>query len=81
MEDKASGEEESRLAPRRCPRCKEMNPSGSKYCSRCSLPLDMETVELEQEVRGEVDRGMDLLFSDPEFRDYVARKLMELKPA
>ena len=47
----------------------------AKYCTRCSLPLDEETALKEQEIRGELDKGMEMLFLDPEFRVYVARKL------
>jgi len=38
----------------------------------------METAEREQLVRGEVDRGMEVLFRDREFKAFVARKLQEL---
>ena len=70
--------DDDRLAPVRCPRCKELNSSGSRFCVRCSLPLDVEAAEREQLVRGEVDRGMEVLFRDQEFKAFVARKLQEL---
>jgi hypothetical protein len=73
--------EESRLKPRRRPRCKELNASGARYCGRCSLPLELEAALMEREVRGEVDRGMDALFRDPEFRAFVAKKISELSPS
>jgi hypothetical protein len=36
---------------------------------------------MEWEVRGEVDRRMDVLFRDPEFRAFVAKKISELSPS
>jgi hypothetical protein len=36
---------------------------------------------MEGEVRGEVDRGMDALFRDSEFRAFVAKKISELSPS
>jgi len=78
FEDDVDVSDDDRLAPVRCPRCKELNSSGSRYCVRCSLPLDEETAEREQMVRGEVDRGMEGLFRDHEFKAFVARKLQEL---
>jgi len=42
--------EELELRPIECPRCKTKNPHDSKYCSCCSMVLDMETaVKLEEE--------------------------------
>lgn len=78
LEEEAEDSGESRLTPRKCPRCRELNSFTAKYCVRCSLPLDEETALREQAVRGELDQGMEILFQDPEFRVFVSRKLQEL---
>jgi len=65
----------------KCARCKELNASDARYCGRCSLPLELEAALMEREVRGEVDRGMDALFRDSEFRAFVAKKISELSPS
>lgn len=31
------------LRPRKCPHCEEINPATSKFCNKCSLPLDIKT--------------------------------------
>jgi len=36
--------EQSILTPKDCQRCEETNPSENKFCSRCSMPLDKETI-------------------------------------
>lgn len=33
------------LKPIICPRCKDINPSAARFCSRCGMPLDAETAE------------------------------------
>lgn len=43
------GGDESRLKPRKCPRCDTMNSPDSKYCRNCSLVLDVKAaLELEE---------------------------------
>ncbi len=78
FEEAMEDDDDELLAPVRCPRCKELNSSGSRFCVRCSLPLDVEMAERKQVVRGSLDDGLELLFKDDEFKEFVSRKLREL---
>ncbi len=49
-----SKEREVILKPIECPRCKTKNPVGAKYCSNCSMVLDVKTALTE----GELDKGL-----------------------
>lgn len=41
--EEEEGRREEQLKPTECPRCKTKNPHDSKYCSTCSMVLDVET--------------------------------------
>ncbi|ABE53174.1 site-specific integrase [Methanococcoides burtonii] len=44
--------EKLELKPIECPRCKTLNPHDSKYCSSCSMVLDIKTaVKLDTEIK------------------------------
>jgi len=44
--------EKLELKPIECPRCKTLNPHDSKYCSSCSMVLDLKTaVKLDTEIK------------------------------
>lgn len=70
--------------PVECPRCKETNLAGAKYCSMCSLPLqpgsvlDKHTEEGEMEALfGRIQKLMwpkvlEELQNDPAFKDKIA---------
>jgi len=71
-------EKPSELSPKECPRCRQPNPPTNRFCFRCGMALDMETVvEIEQK-RKRADDIMNLLFEDPEVRGLVERKVLEL---
>jgi len=73
--------EESKLKPKNCPRCEKVNQATNKFCSRCGMLLDRETmmkiVEMDIE-RKEADRILDELIKDGEFREMFLRKAREL---
>jgi integrase len=70
--------QESPLAPRRCPRCRETNPATNRFCSRCGLALDAKVaMRLEEETRKR-DEKLAKLLEDPEVRALLIRKLAEL---
>lgn len=64
-------EEKSKLMPKQCPRCKENNPTTNKYCNKCGMILDEETVvkivQKDME-RRKADDVLDKLVENPEFR-------------
>ena len=73
--------EESKLKPKNCPRCEEVNQATNKFCRRCGMPLEREMMmnitetDLEQ---NEADRILDELIKDGEFREMFLRKAREL---
>jgi len=73
--------EESKLNPKNCPRCEKVNQATNKFCSRCGMLLDRETmmkiVEMDIE-RKEADRILDEMIKDEEFREIFLRKAREL---
>ncbi|MFH1588858.1 MAG: site-specific integrase [Candidatus Diapherotrites archaeon] len=44
------------LEPKQCPRCKEKNPSTSKFCYKCSMVLDLDTAMKLEEYREKDDK-------------------------
>lgn len=79
----AEQSEESILTPKICNRCQQQNPSNNRFCSRCGIPLDSETLntviknDLE---RKHADSIMDRLLNDPKFRTLFDEKLKEISP-
>jgi len=47
-------EQEEKLKLKICPRCDEKNSPDAKYCKRCALTLDVETMEWENKMLDEV---------------------------
>lgn len=61
--------EDERLKPVICQRCNSNNPLGSKFCTKCGLPLDLKIgVQLDQ-TRAKLDRLFDKLTEDPQRLD------------
>jgi len=72
-------ENKHEFVPRKCPRCKEMNPPVGKFCLKCGIPLDVESVMKVEEKRKEMDNLMSTLMKDPEVRKLVFSKLRQIK--
>lgn len=54
-------EQKNPLSPRPCPRCNEENPPLSRFCNRCSMPLDEKTaIELEKKKHLEMELHQEL---------------------
>jgi len=70
--------EESPLAPKRCPRCQEMNPATNRFCAKCGAVIDLRTAVRLEEARREGDELMNKLLEDPEFQAFLAKKIAEL---
>jgi len=50
------------LKPIKCPRCKMINGATSKYCSTCSMALDLKTVMMDQvKVEDETNKTIQVL--------------------
>lgn len=75
-------ENKHEFIPKKCHRCKKMNPPVSKFCVGCGIPLDSETVMKIDEKREEMDNIMmtllkDLL-KDPEIQARIENKLRQI---
>jgi integrase/recombinase XerD len=70
--------EESRLNPKNCPRCKEINPFTNVFCFKCGMILDEqlrnEKIQKDME-RSNADRMIDIILSDEDFKDRFIKKL------
>ena len=71
---------ETPRTPRRCGRCKTMNPSGASYCTTCGGPLSLLAVKQIEEVREAEERLAELL-RKPEAVEFLARLLAQQKRA
>jgi len=83
MNQNSNNKEESLLKPKDCPRCNETNQTTNKFCFKCGMPLDKETILnlVEKDLqRKEADRLMDKLIKDEEFREILERKIREIYP-
>jgi len=73
--------EDKHFLPRVCPRCGEINPPTNRFCSKCGMVLDEETmvdIIKRDEERRKADRILDELIKDKEFKDMLLRKLEEI---
>lgn len=81
IEVKENNNNESKLKPRNCPRCKEVNPVTNKFCSKCGMVIDEKTVieiiERDTE-RKQADDILDKLLENEEFKLYFLQKIKEL---
>lgn len=69
--------QEDHLKTVECPRCKTKNPHDSKYCSTCSMVLDMKTAKEVEETSRKIPDALALLMSDPDTMAMIAEKLSE----
>lgn len=81
--EKENKEKEEETTVKKCHRCEKMNPSIGKFCLRCGVPLDLETVMKVEEKRNEMDNIMTLLLKDlledPEIQARIENKLRQIK--
>ena len=71
-------QEQSPLAPKTCPRCKFVNPATSRFCSQCSMILDLNTAMQLEEARARADSVMSKLLEDLETQRFLASKIKQL---
>ena len=81
IEVKENNNCESKLKPRNCPRCKEVNPVTNKFCSKCGMVIDeatvMEIIKRDEE-RKQADDILDKLIEDKEFKEIFLKKITEM---
>jgi len=68
----------SPLAPKPCSRCKPVDPATGKFCSQCSMTLDLQTVMELEEARSKADSFMSRLLEDQEVQRLLAQKIKQL---
>jgi len=54
------------LKPIVCPRCAKVNPADAKFCSQCSLTLDLQEAQRILTRDAEVDAFLAWLVAHPE---------------
>jgi integrase len=65
---------EAPRSPKKCGRCKTVNPPGASYCSTCGGPLSLPAVKQIEEARVAEERLAELL-RRPEAVEFLARLL------
>lgn len=70
--------EESKMIPKKCPRCETASPATNSFCSRCVLATDINSALRVDVIRIEWNQNMNALVADPEVKDLLARKLEEM---
>lgn len=67
---------EAPRSPRKCGRCKTVNPPGASYCSTCGGPLSLPAVNQIEEARA-AEEKLATLLRRPEAVEFLARLLAE----
>ena len=69
---------ESILKPKQCPQCQTINSMDSRFCHNCASILDVKAALELDEGRRQVDSLITDLFSDPDMKKEIARKIIEM---
>lgn len=68
-------EQEEKLKPVECPRCKTKNPAGAKFCMTCSMLLDCHAMKKIDDEKGKlVGILLDLVAKNPELSKALQSK-------
>lgn len=71
--------EESKFKPRKCPRCETENGATTRFCSRCGLPLELETALEIEEKRKKSDEIMTQILTSPKVQKIILERIMSQK--
>ena len=78
--------EESKLLPKKCPRCDMINTFDSRHCGKCGGILDLKyAMEMEEKqkeevkVRSDSDKLMDMLLKDKDVQKVLMEKLVSMQ--
>jgi len=66
----------NKFGDQKCLRCNELNPYHQSYCSKCGTRLDINREDLEG--RTEIDKALNQLMEDMEFKSFLMKKLKEM---
>ncbi len=75
----AENAQEEKLKLRICQRCKDHNSPSSKFCTKCGLPLDEQTMAMIENKREKSDNLMNKLMDDEEFKNFMMKRIAELR--
>lgn len=67
--------EDERLKPIICRRCNSNSPPGSKFCTKCGLPLGLKTIIQMDQTRAKLDSLLNKLTEDPQKLDKLLNLL------
>lgn len=70
--------QESKLKPKQCQHCGQINPATGKFCNRCGMVLDLEIAMQLDESRKVPDDMMARLAKDPEVMNLLLKKIVDL---
>jgi len=74
--------EESKLNPKKCQRCQEINPFTNKYCNKCGMILDkkLEAEKIQNDLeRSHADRIIRIMMEDESFRKAFIEKMRTIE--
>ncbi|MCK4455129.1 MAG: tyrosine-type recombinase/integrase [Thermoplasmata archaeon] len=71
-------QETSPLSPRTCPRCEHENEATGRFCSNCSMALDIETAQTIERAKDQLIEKFKAILDDPEVRELLERKLQAM---
>jgi integrase len=63
------------MKPDHCPRCKELNPKGARFCFKCGMPLDRNAAKEIQEKSQMIPEVIAALQNTPEFQKLFAEAI------
>ena len=61
-----------------CPRCQEKNSPAFKFCTRCGSPMDLTGLIQADNTRKSGDDVMNTLMQNPEFKEFLLKKVAEM---
>ncbi len=70
-------DEEEKFTPIICPRCNTKNSPGSKFCSSCSLGLDLKTVMSFEKIKEDINTDITAIFGSNN-KDQALKTLEQL---
>lgn len=75
--DRKDEKKEKSLTPLTCPRCGETNSPASKFCTKCSMVLDLKTAVSVDKKRVGRDKLIEELVKDSDMQKFLIKKLLK----
>jgi len=69
---------EDKLEPKKCERCKHMNPATAKFCYNCSLPFDQKTAMMIDNARESTEKKLlSIILNNDTIRNEIKQEIMK----